>query len=107
MRRLSSSSGWGWWAGPEKVNVSIFEAGMLICFGISWPISIVKSLRTRKVEGKSPVFMAIVCFGYLCGILHKIYFLMDWIIILYALNFIFVAIDLALYYRYLPRQEAE
>ena len=45
--------------------MSFFEATMLICFGISWPVSIAKALRTKVVAGKSPLFMAIVCLDYL------------------------------------------
>jgi len=85
--------------------MSPFEAIMLCCFGISWPISITKALRTKKVEGKSPLFMAIVCFGYLNGVVHKVIFSLDWIILLYALNATLVATDLFLYYHYLPRRK--
>jgi hypothetical protein len=80
--------------------MSPFEIGMLICFGISWPVSILKSLRTRTVEGKSPLFMAIVCLGYVCGIIHKIVYNSDWVVILYALNLLMVLADLSLYYRF-------
>jgi len=73
---------------------------MLLCFGISWPISIAKSLRTRVVAGKSPLFMAIVCLGYLSGIAHKALVSFDWVIALYALNLMMVATDLYLYVRY-------
>jgi len=83
--------------------MSIFEAIMLICFGVSWPVSIAKSLRTKVVVGKSPLFMGIVCFGYLSGVIHKAVYSLDWIIVLYALNMILVATDLILYFRYLPR----
>jgi hypothetical protein len=82
--------------------MSVFEVMMLVCFGVSWPISIAKALRTKRVEGKSPVFMAVICLGYLSGILHKLFFAMDWVIVLYALNLVMVATDLFLYYRYLP-----
>ena len=84
--------------------MSFFEAGMLICFGISWPVSIAKSVRTKVVSGKSPLFMAILCLGYVCGFIHKILYSLDWIIVLYALNFIMVAIDLTLYFNYLPKE---
>ena len=80
--------------------MSIFEATMLICFGMSWPISIAKSLRTKVVAGKSPLFMVLLCFGYLCGIVHKLLYSMDWVILLYTLNMVLVAIDLSLYFRY-------
>lgn len=85
--------------------MSVFEAIMLMCFGVSWPISIAKSLRTGKVEGKSPMFMAIVCFGYLNGVLYKALHSFDWIIVLYALNMVLVAVDLSLYF-YFTRSRA-
>jgi predicted tellurium resistance membrane protein TerC len=77
---------------------------MLVCFGISWPISIVKALQTKRVVGKSPVFMAIVCLGYLSGILHKVLFAFDWVILLYFVNLFMVAFDLVLYFYYLPQE---
>ena len=83
--------------------MSPFEAAMLICFGLSWPISILKALRTRKVEGKSPLFMLILMVGYSMGILHKAFFNMDWVVSLYVLNLCMVGFDLLLYYRYLPK----
>jgi hypothetical protein len=76
---------------------------MLLCFGISWPISIAKSFRTKVVAGKSPVFMAIVIAGYGFGIIHKALYSFDWVIYLYALNLVLVAIDMLLYFRYSKR----
>ena len=84
--------------------MSIFEAVMLICFGISWPVSIAKSLRTKVVSGKSPMFMAILCVGYLSGCIHKVCYSLDWVTALYAANMIMVATDLILYYVYLPKE---
>jgi hypothetical protein len=80
----------------------MFEALMLICFGVSWPVSIAKSLRTRVVAGKSPAFMAIVCLGYVSGTLHKLLYSFDWVMALYVANMLMVAFDLFLYFRYLP-----
>jgi hypothetical protein len=80
--------------------MSIFEAIMMICFGISWPFSIAKAVRTKVVAGKSPLFMSIVFAGYLSGVIHKVVYCRDWIIILYLLNMVMVAVDLALYVRY-------
>jgi hypothetical protein len=73
---------------------------MLLCFGISWPISIAKSLRTKVVAGKSPIFMGAIIVGYACGIIHKLLYAYDWIVFLYALNMTMVAVDLFLYLRY-------
>jgi hypothetical protein len=82
------------------MQLSVFEAGMLICFGLSWPISIVKSLRTRRVDGKSPVFMTVVALGYVSGMIHKIIYSFDQVFLLYVFNFVMVSIDLALYWKY-------
>ena len=80
--------------------MGVFEATMLICFGLSWPFSIAKSVRTRKVSGKTPLFMVFVCLGYLSGIIHKALYAYDWVIYLYALNMAMVMVDLVLYFRY-------
>ncbi len=80
--------------------MSIFEAGMLVCFGAGWPFSIARALRTRIVAGKSPAFLAIVAAGYACGILHKLLYALDGVVFLYALNLTLVLADLALYVRF-------
>lgn len=86
--------------------MSIFEAIMIFLFGVSWPVSIAKALRTKKVEGKSPMFMAIVWCGYASGVVHKVLHSPDWVTALYVLNMLMVSWDLFLYYKYLPRRMA-
>jgi hypothetical protein len=80
--------------------MSIFEALMLLAFGASWPFSIAKSLRTRQVAGQSAIFLCIVFLGYLSGIVHKLLFSRDWIMVLYITNACMVAFDLMLYLRF-------
>jgi hypothetical protein len=77
--------------------MSVFEVLMLVFFGLSWPISIAKVLKTRAVAGKSPLFLGIVIAGYACGIAHKALYAFDWVIILYIVNLLMVAADLVLY----------
>jgi hypothetical protein len=84
--------------------MSVFEIGMLICFGASWPISIAKTLKTKAVTGKSALFLLIVILGYICGIVHKILYSRDFVIYLYALNLILVTIDLVLCLYYSKKQ---
>ena len=79
--------------------MSIFEIIMLICFGTAWPVSILKSWTARSNNGKSLFFMVIVLIGYMAGILHKIFFLSDAVIILYIINFAMVTIDILIYFR--------
>lgn len=77
--------------------MSIFEVIMLICFGAAWPLSIYKSYRSKRIEGKSPAFLVVVIIGYMAGILHKMFYSHDWVIYLYILNFCMVSIDFILY----------
>ena len=85
------------------MNAMWFEAGMLICFGVSWPISIIKSLRTKMVDGKSPTFMTVVALGYISGMLYKIFGVFDKVFLLYVFNFVMVSTDLWLYWKYRTR----
>ena len=50
---------------------SIWEVLFLLCFSVSWPVSIAKSLRTKVVIGKSPMFMSLIVLGYIFGIIHN------------------------------------
>ena len=78
--------------------MSIFEAGMLVCFGVAWPVSIYKSLTSKSTKGKSFLFI-IILLGYAFGIPNKMLGNTDWVIWLYILNFIMVAFDAVLYLR--------
>ena len=79
--------------------MSFFEITMLACFGAAWPFSIIRSLKTKSVSGKSVIFLWIVLAGYFAGIAHKLLYSLDGVIFFYALNAVMVAIDIALYYR--------
>ncbi len=80
-------------------RLSIFEIIMLICFGAAWPFSIYKSYKSGTNAGKSLLFLYVVFIGYLAGIVHKIIYNFDFVIILYITNGLMVFIDLLLYYR--------
>jgi hypothetical protein len=83
--------------------MSVFEAGMLICFGISWPFAIWKVWRAKSVKGVSIVFSMVVFLGYILGILHKVFFNMDWVVLLYVYNAVMVFTHMALYFIYSRR----
>lgn len=76
---------------------------MLLCFGAAWPFSIYKSYKSASVSGKSLVFLLILLLGYLAGIMHKLFYSYDRVIILYIINCIMVSIDTALYLRNISR----
>jgi len=79
--------------------VGVFEFLMLVCFGVSWPFSIMKSIRSRSTKGKSIMFMLLVELGYIFGIIHKFKYSRDWVIWAYVVLFFVVAFDVFLYFR--------
>lgn len=77
----------------------IFEFGMLLCFGLSWPLSIIRSARSRSTKGKSVFFSFAILIGYVCGIINKILYSRDFVLILYIVNFLMVLADILLWFR--------
>jgi hypothetical protein len=79
--------------------MSVFELVMLLCFGAAWPFSIHKSVVSHSIKGKSLTFLLIVWVGYLAGVLHKIFYHPDVVIVFYAINLAMVTVDTVLYLR--------
>ena len=48
------------------------EALMILCFGLSWPISIRKSWVSRTAKGTSLLFELFIWVGYILGITRKV-----------------------------------
>ncbi len=79
--------------------MEIFECIMLFCFGLSWPISVYKSIRSKSTKGKSVVFIIAIILGYISGIIGKIVNgQLSYVLALYCLNLIVVSVDLGLYF---------
>ena len=74
-------------------EMSIFEAGMLLCFGASWPFAVAKTYKTKSVKGKSKLFLFLIILGYIFGIINKIINSMDFVFWLYVINLLLVSID--------------
>lgn len=88
--------------------MELLEAFTILCFGLSWPISIYKSVVSRTAKGKSLFFEVFLLLGYAFGITRKIMqitalgcdgaiFYLSFFF--YVLNFIEIGIDVALYFR--------
>jgi len=85
----------------------ILEIIMIVSFGASWPMNVMKSYRARSAKGKSLAFLCLILFGYVAGIASKFMneaymasFSEKWyVLFFYFLNFVMVAIDLILYFR--------
>ncbi len=80
--------------------MSIFEAGMLLCFGISWPFAIAKVIKAKSVKGISLAFLNLVFIGYIFGITHKYLYNLDWVMFLYVYNASLVLTQIVLYFIY-------
>ncbi|MBE6933842.1 MAG: hypothetical protein E7462_02145 [Ruminococcaceae bacterium] len=85
----------------------ILEVIMIVSFGFSWPMNVVKSYRARTTKGKSLAFLCLIFFGYIAGIASKfmnpVYmasFASKWyVLFFYILNLLMVGVDLLLYVR--------
>ena len=76
------------------------ETIMIICFGLSWPNNVLKSLRSRTAKGKSLSFLLLVEIGYTAGIIGKIItHTYNLATVFYFINFAMVMTDIILYFR--------
>ena len=80
-------------ASLQVKSMSIFEAGMIFCFGASWPFALYKTLKTKTASGKSRTFYVLILIGYICGMLHKILYNMDIVFWMYVAYFLLIAVD--------------
>lgn len=86
----------------------IFELIMVISFGLSWPVSIIKTLKSKTVAGKSPIFIALVSFGYICGIISKIISNnITYVFIFYCINLLMTLFDLLLNLYFRRKEHSE
>jgi len=50
----------------------LLEITMIVSFGISWPLNVIKSYKARTTKGKSLAFLFLIFFGYIAGIASKL-----------------------------------
>lgn len=85
----------------------LLEIIMIVSFGASWPLNVVKSYKARTTKGKSLAFLCLIFFGYIAGIASKFLneaymasFADKWyVLFFYVLNLCMVGVDLLLYVR--------
>ena len=77
----------------------LFESIMLLCFGISWPISVIKNYRARTARNMSLGFIVLIITGYIFGIAAKLYsHNYSYVLVIYAINLLAVCTNLAIYF---------
>lgn len=75
------------------------EATMLLCFGASWPISVVKNIKAKTAKSMSVSFILLIIVGYIAGISAKlINHKINYVLIVYLLNLLAVSMNLVVYF---------
>ena len=85
----------------------IFEIIMIVSFGASWPLNVMKSFKAKTTKGKSLAFLLLIFFGYIAGIISKLInpiYMSEisnkwYVLFFYVLNLVMVGADLLLYVR--------
>lgn len=78
----------------------VFEALMLVCFGLSWPINAIKAWTLRSAKGTNWNFLALITVGYLFGIAAKFCGgTINWVLAVYLLNLVCVGANWAIFFR--------
>ena len=85
----------------------LLEIAMIVSFGFSWPLNVLKSYKARTAKGKSLAFLCLIFFGYIAGITSKLVneaYMADiaskwYVLFFYVLNFVMVGADLIMYFR--------
>lgn len=87
----------------------LFEIFMIVSFGVSWPMNVMKSIRTRSTKGKSIVFLVLIFVGYIFGIVSKLVApsFKGYVMFFYVLNLIMVGTDIILYIINYIREKAK
>lgn len=91
--------------------VSVMEMMMVVLFGISWPLNIVKAWKSRTAKGISLLFYLFIWLGYLFALIGKFalihsnapqpwYETVHWyVMFFYLLNVLMVTAGILIYFR--------
>jgi uncharacterized membrane protein (Fun14 family) len=77
----------------------ILEAIMLICFGCSWPMNLIKNIKAKTAKSMSLQFILLIIIGYVAGIAAKIItHRINYVLAVYLLNLVIVSMNLVVYF---------
>ena len=72
---------------------------MLICFGLSWPMALVKNIKAKSAEGMSLSFLLLIITGYVAGTAAKIIAgNITYVLIVYVVNLVIVTMNLIVFF---------
>lgn len=79
---------------------SILETVMLLCFGFSWPLNVMKAYKAKTAKGTSLPFIMLIIIGYIAGISAKLISgQINYVLIAYILNLAIVSLNVIVYFR--------
>ena len=79
---------------------SILETVMLMCFGFSWPLNVIKAYKAKTAKGTSLPFILLIITGYIAGIAAKVITgQINYVLIAYIVNLAIVSLNIAIYFR--------
>ena len=79
---------------------SILETVMLICFGFSWPLNVIKAYKAKTAKGTSLPFILLIITGYIAGTAAKVITgQINYVLIAYIVNLAIVSLNIAIYFR--------
>ena len=78
----------------------ILETVMLVCFGFSWPMNLIKAYKAKTAKSTSLPFVLLIIVGYIAGISAKIIMgNINYVLVAYLLNLAIVSLNLIVYFR--------
>lgn len=79
---------------------SILETVMLICFGFSWPLNVIKAYKAKTAKGTSLPFILLIITGYIAGIAAKVITgQINYVLIAYIVNLAIASLNIVIYFR--------
>ena len=79
---------------------SILETLMLVCFGFSWPLNVMKAFKAKTAKGTSLPFILLIVAGYIAGITAKLITnQINYVLIAYIVNLTIVSLNIVIYFR--------
>lgn len=90
--------------------ISIMETLMVVLFGLSWPLNIMKAWKSKTAKGTSLLFYSFIWFGYIFALIGKFaliherqapwYETVHWyVMFFYILNILMVTVGILIYFR--------
>lgn len=78
----------------------LLETFMLVCFGLSWPINVMKAIKARSAKSMSLPFILLIISGYIAGISAKLLsHQINYVLVVYFINLAIVTVNLVVYFR--------